>query len=110
MFLDRSRLHRKGYQHRVVKMIDKMMVSFLAFHPYYIHPQIDAWIAADDYFPLISGSGGKTCKLSEACEDVESLQKMTDEWVNQTIRNSSDPGMGKARELLKRIDDRDKYK
>jgi len=96
MFLDRSRLHRKGYQHRVVKLMDKMMV--------------DAWIAADDHFPLISGAEGKTYKLSAACQDPEGLVQLTDEWVNQTIRNSSDPGLREARMILKRIDDRDTYK
>ena len=28
MFRDRARLHRHGYQHRVTKIIDRMMVSF----------------------------------------------------------------------------------
>eukprot|EP00092_Neocalanus_flemingeri_P022108 GFUD01023983.1.p1 GENE.GFUD01023983.1~~GFUD01023983.1.p1 ORF type:complete len:491 (+),score=131.99 GFUD01023983.1:108-1580(+) len=96
MFLDRSRLHRKGYQHRVVKMFDKMMV--------------DVWTAANDHFPLLTGQAGKFYKLSEACEDVVALSKLTDEWVNQSIRNSSDPGLEEARNILKRIDDRDKYK
>ena len=27
MFRDRTRLHRHGYQHRVTKIIDRMMVS-----------------------------------------------------------------------------------
>ena len=34
---------------------------------------------------LISG-----LRLSEAAQDVKSLVKLTDEWVNQTIRNSED--------------------
>jgi len=96
MFLDRSRLHRKGYQHKVVKNLDKMMV--------------DAWIAADDNFPPILGSDGKKYKLSEACEDAVALSKLTDEWVNQSIKNSSDPALEQARHILKRIDDRDQYK
>ena len=46
----------------------------------------------------------------EACDDATALSKLTDDWINQTIRNSSDPGLEKARQILKRIDDRDKYK
>jgi HD superfamily phosphohydrolase len=29
MFIDRARLHKKGYQHRVAKIIDCMLVSFV---------------------------------------------------------------------------------
>lgn len=96
MFLDRSRLHRKGYQHRVTRIFDKMM--------------IDAWIAANEFFPPVAGKCGILYTLAEACDDVVALSKLTDEWVNQTIRNSSEPGLEKARDILKRIDDRDKYK
>jgi len=96
MFLDRSRLHRKGYQHRVVKIFDVML--------------IDAWLSANPYFGQISGSGGKNFSLAEAANDVESLQKLTDDWVNQSIKNSSDPALAPAQRILKRIDDRDKYK
>ena len=39
MFLDRSRLHRKGYQHRVTRIVDKMMVIFveIVHHPPYCY-------------------------------------------------------------------------
>jgi len=96
MFLDRSRLHRKGYQHRVTRIFDKML--------------IDAWIAANDNFPPIAGKDGTLYKLAEACDDVVALSKLTDDWVNQSIRNSSGPGLEQARSILKRIDDREKYK
>ena len=46
----------------------------------------------------------------QACDDIVALSKLTDDWVNQTIRNSSEPGLETARNILKRIDDRDKYK
>jgi len=96
MFLDRSRLHRKGYQHRVVKIFDVMLT--------------DAFLSANPHFGRISGSEGRTYSLSEAVNDVESLQKLTDDWVIQSIKNSSDPKLAPARKILKRIDDRDKYK
>jgi len=96
MFLDRSRLHRKGYQHRVTRIFDKML--------------IDAWIAANENFPPIAGKDGTLYKLAEACDDVVALSKLTDDWVNQSIRNSSGQGLEQARSILKRIDDREKYK
>jgi len=71
---------------------------------------IDTWVAANDNFPPVSGKDGKLYKLAEACDDATALSKLTDDWINQTIRNSSDPGLEKARQILKRIDDRDKYK
>ena len=48
--------------------------------------------------------------FAQACDDVVALSKLTDDWVNQTIRNSSEPGLETARDILKRVDDRDKYK
>ena len=48
--------------------------------------------------------------FTQACDDVVALSKLTDDWVNQTIRNSSEPGLETARDILKRVDDRDKYK
>jgi len=96
MFLDRSRLHRKAYQHRVTRIFDKMM--------------IDAWTSANEHFPLIQGQNGQLFRLSEACEDPVALSKLTDDWINQTIRNSSNPELERARNIMKRIDDREKYK
>ncbi len=48
MFLDRVRLHRKGYQHRVIKIIDKMMVDIL--------------LLADTSLPLIHKRNGKATR------------------------------------------------
>jgi len=91
MFSDRSRLHMKIYQHKAVKVVDRMM--------------IDAWLAADEAFPPINGR-----RLSEAAHDVRSLVKMTDETINTTILNSENPGLAKSREILERIERRDNYK
>ena len=49
-------------------------------------------------------------KLFQACEDPVALSKLTDDWINQTIRNSSNPELERARNIMKRIDDREKYK
>lgn len=91
IFTDRSRLHRRIYQHKTVKVLDRMM--------------IDAWLEADPHFPLINGQ-----KLSEAAKDVKSLVRLTDEWVNQTILNSEDEGLQKARDILERIQSRKTYR
>lgn len=49
-------------------------------------------------------------KLSEAAQDVTCLVRLTDEWVNQTILNSEDEGMQKARNILERIQSRKTYR
>ena len=48
--------------------------------------------------------------LSEAAQDVTCLVRLTDEWVNQTILNSEDEGMQKARNILERIQSRKTYR
>jgi len=66
---------------------------------------IDAWVAADPHFPLING-----LKLSEAANDVKSLVRLNDDWVNQTILNSDSEGLQKSRDLLERIQNREPYR
>ena len=67
--------------------------------------QVDAWLEAYPHFPLLNGH-----KLSEAAKDVKSLVRLTDEYVNQTILNSEDEGMQKAREILERVQTRQTYR
>lgn len=95
MFRDRSRLHRRTYQHDVVKVVDRMM--------------LDSWSAADSAYPKIRGREGRMYSLSEACKDVVALSKLTDEVVNQTILHSEDPALASSRRLLERIANRDLY-
>jgi len=95
MFRDRSRLHKHCYQHKVVKIIDKMM--------------IDAWLSACDHYPEIIGTDGKKFSLAEACQDPRALLKLSDDLVNQTIMNSEKPEMKQSQELLTRIARRDLY-
>ena len=64
MFEDRARLHKNGYQHRVTKIIDRMLV--------------DAWLAADEHLK-VKGTDGKAYTLSEACQDIRAHEKLTDE-------------------------------
>ena len=67
--------------------------------------QVDAWLEADPHFPLLNGH-----KLSEAAKDVKSLVRLTDEYVNQTILNSEDKGLQKARDILERVEKRQTYR
>ena len=107
MFSDRSRLHMKIYQHKAVKVVDRMMVILINSSPSHTLSlsQIDAWLAADEAFPPINGR-----RLSEAAHDVRSLVKMTDEYINTIILNSENPGLAKSRDILERIERRDNYK
>ena len=95
MFKDRARLHSKGYQHRTILTIDRMI--------------LDALLAADQHFPLYTSAGDKL-RLSEACDNIEVFSQLTDEYLIRTIQFSQDPGMTEAKEIVKRIVTRELYK
>ena len=95
MFLDRARLHRKGYQHRTIKIIDRMM--------------LDALLEADSHFTL-TGPDGETFRLSEACDNVQHFCQMTDEYVVRSLQFSFTPELANTRNLLTRITTRNLYK
>jgi len=83
MFRDRTRLHKHGYQHRVVRIFDRMM--------------LDAWLAADPFL-----------NLSSACENPDEFAKLKDLQVETLMRNCSEAV--EANKILRRIDERDHYK
>lgn len=95
IFQDRSELHQTAYQHKTVKIFDRMY--------------IDVWILASSFIK-VSGKNGQMYTLAKACEDELALSKLTDEWVMQSIRNSEDQDLQEARDLLQRIDQRKMYK
>jgi len=95
IFQDRSELHQTAYQHKTVKIFDRMYV--------------DLWILASDYIQ-VPGKKGQMFTLAKACEDEVALSKLTDEWVMQSIRNSVGEDLKPARDLLLRIDQRKMYK
>ena len=95
MFKDRARLHSKGYQHRTILTIDRMI--------------LDSLLAADPYFPL-SNSSGETMRLSEACDNIEVFSQLTDEYLIRSIQFSSDPRMIEAKDIVRRISKRELYK
>lgn len=95
MFLDRARLHRKGYQHRVIKVIDLMM--------------LDVLLAADPFIECIRDREGKTVQLSKACDDPFTHMQLSDEFIIKTIQHSFKPELQPARSILNRIIKRNFY-
>ena len=94
IFQDRSELHQTAYQHKTVKIFDRMYV--------------DLWLLASDYIK-VSGKNGKMYTLASSCQDEVALSKLTDDWVMQSIRNSDTEDLKPARDLLRRIDQRKIY-
>jgi len=98
MFLDRVRLHRKGYQHRTIKIIDRMV--------------LDALLAADKHLNILSTNSGQNLPLSIASKDIVQFSKLSDDYLIRSIQfsTSNDPSIAKAKELLNRIVKRQLYK
>jgi len=96
MFLDRVRLHRKGYQHRTIKIIDRML--------------LDAMLAADKHLELLKSKSGAVCPLSQACDDVLEFSKLSDDFLIRSVQFSSDPDMEEAKQILNKISKRQLYK
>ncbi|XP_063000921.1 deoxynucleoside triphosphate triphosphohydrolase SAMHD1 [Elgaria multicarinata webbii] len=94
MFHTRNCLHRRAYQHKVGNIIENMIT--------------DAFLKADPHI-RIKGSGGKKYKISTALEDMEAYTKLTDEIFLQ-ILYSDQPELNEAREILRKIEQRDLYK
>ena len=86
---------RKGYQHRTIKIIDRMM--------------LDALLSADEHFRL-TGTDGKPFKLSEATDNVEQFCQLTDEYLVRSLQFSSSPELAETRSILARITKRNLYK
>ena len=95
LFLDRTDLHATAYQHKTAIMFNLMYM--------------DVWVLADAHIKVAGRDGSLLC-LSEACMDEVALARLTEGWLHQTIRNSTDPGLAAARALLLRIDQRKMYR
>ena len=96
MFLDRVRLHRKGYQHRTIKIIDRMV--------------LDALLAADNHLQLLLSSTGEMVPLSKACDDIFQFSKLSDDFLMRSIQFSADPALEPAKHILSKIAKRQLYK
>ncbi|XP_053308806.1 deoxynucleoside triphosphate triphosphohydrolase SAMHD1-like [Spea bombifrons] len=85
MFHTRYNLHRRAYQHKVVKVIEEMIT--------------DALIIANNH---MEGYFGKKIAISETVDDMEAFVKVTDYILNY-ILNSTDENLSPAREILERL-------
>ncbi|XP_047470044.1 deoxynucleoside triphosphate triphosphohydrolase SAMHD1-like isoform X3 [Penaeus chinensis] len=91
----RTMLHKKAYQHRVVKIIDRMLV--------------DALLKADDSITY-KGENGQSFKLSKVCNDVAAYTYLTDDVMYRILRMP--PGSSRLEEaklILKNILARNLY-
>lgn len=95
MFMDRARLHNRGYQHGTVLIIDRMI--------------LDALLSADDYFPIVTATGD-SLKLSEACDNIEAFLQLTDDFIMRSIQFSRIPELTNAQSTIKNIIKRKLYK
>jgi len=94
LFSDRVDLHANAYQHKTVKMFDLMYT--------------DMWLLADEHIHVMGAKG--PVNLSRACEDAQSLARLTDGWLIGQIANSTSEELKPARDLLRRIQQRRKYR
>merc|ERR1712108_110769 len=71
---------------------------------------VDAWLLADKHIHY-KGVKGLYC-LSETHKDIVAYEKLTDEFLNSTIKNtdSDHPDMLAAKNLIERIMKRELYK
>jgi len=97
MFEDRARLHKNGYQHRVVKITDRMILDLL--------------LAADKHIDILKDKEGRIIPLSEAHNDMFVFSKLKDEYLFEYIINKTEEkGLTKAREICQRLNQRNLYK
>ncbi|KAK1898775.1 Deoxynucleoside triphosphate triphosphohydrolase SAMHD1 [Dissostichus eleginoides] len=94
LFHTRYSLHRRAYQHNVVKIIEHMIT--------------EAFLMADEHIQ-IKGSGGEMFTLSTAITDMEAYTKLTD-CVFDQILNSTEDNLREAREILTKVVDRKHYR
>ncbi len=94
MIGDRTDLHKNGYQHPVVKVIDRMTV--------------DMWSLAAPYL-TVRGRSGSRLGLHEASNDVAAFQRLNEAAIEAKIEDSEEEELEPARRLLRRIWSRDFY-
>ncbi|XP_034000670.1 deoxynucleoside triphosphate triphosphohydrolase SAMHD1-like [Trematomus bernacchii] len=96
LFYTRYSLHRRAYQHNVVKIIEYMIT--------------EAFLLADEHIQ-IEGSGGDMFTLSTAITDMEAYTKLTDCVFDQILNSTgTEDNLIKAREILTNIGDRKHYR
>ncbi|XP_006003871.2 deoxynucleoside triphosphate triphosphohydrolase SAMHD1-like [Latimeria chalumnae] len=94
LFHTRNCLHRKAYQHKVVKVIETMIA--------------EAFQKADQHI-VIKETKGKKFTISRAIDDMEAYTKLTD-CIFYQILHSSSQELAEARKILENIIRRKLYK
>lgn len=94
LFNLRVRLHKFVYQHRVVKVLDQMI--------------LDTLMAAEEHFRIYKPDG-TSCKLSETVEDMTAYVR-TGDWIINAIEATTGPELAKARGIIARIRTRQLYR
>jgi len=95
LFMDRSRLHDRGYQHKTVKIIERMTLDMLH--------------AADPYLDIIKKDDGGWIRMSQVISNAKKFEVLSDDFVEKSIQFSRIPGLEKARSILERIYSRELY-
>lgn len=91
----RMMLHKKAYQHRVVKIIDRMLVDVL--------------LLADDFVQYMGGDG-RSLKLSEVFTDMAAYTYLTDDVIHRILQEpAGSEASEKAKEILRNILTRNLY-
>nr|XP_045593492.1 deoxynucleoside triphosphate triphosphohydrolase SAMHD1-like isoform X3 [Procambarus clarkii] len=89
MFHARERLHRTAYQHRVVKVIDSML--------------IDAFLYADEHIKY-RGKDGTQYALRNVCNDMSAYTNLVDNVFHRILLAEGEhPDIRKAKEILENV-------
>jgi len=98
LFQDRARLHKNYYQENTVKVVDRMMM--------------DAFLLADPYLNILGSKddAARFIRISEACDNIETFLKLSDDFLLRSIQFSSQSDLEPARALVRRIASRNFYK
>ncbi|CAF0956179.1 unnamed protein product [Rotaria sordida] len=91
----RDDLHRRAYQHPVVKGIELMLR--------------EALIAANDYLFFCNAAGRCDTRLAHTIDDMYTFAQVDDNIIT-LIKHSHHPNMNKAKEILAKIERREIYR
>jgi len=95
LYKDRSGLHDKGYQHKTVKIIERMTLDML--------------LAADPVLDIVKTEDGGWVRMSQVYDDPREFESLSDDYVEKSIQCSRGPALEKARGILDRIYSRELY-
>ncbi|CAF1223040.1 unnamed protein product [Rotaria sp. Silwood1] len=91
----RDDLHRRAYQHPVVKGIELMLR--------------EALIAANDYLLFSDAAGRCSIHLAQTIDDMYTFSQVDDHIIT-LIKHSHHPNMTKAKEIIRKIERREIYR